>query len=85
MRSKRNRLRAGLAAQGHRLFTPDGNASSIVTFLFTRDPAEVRGAFDAARIDVSVRDALKQVRVSPALFNTTAEVAQLLDVTKGLR
>lgn len=78
-------LRAGLAAQGHRLFTPDGNASSIVTFLFTRDPAEVRGAFDAARIDVSVRDALKQVRVSPALFNTTAEVAQLLDVTKGLR
>ena len=78
-------LRAGLAAQGHRLFTPEGNASSIVTFFFSRDPAEIRAAFDAAKIDVTVRDALKQVRVSPALFNTKDDVGRMLEVTKRLR
>ena len=78
-------LRAGLAAQGHRLFTPEGNASSIVTFFFSRDPAEMRAAFDAAKIDVTVRDALKQVRVSPALFNTKDDVGRMLEVTKRLR
>ena len=78
-------LRAGLAAQGYRLFTPEGNASSIVTFFFSRDPAEMRLAFEAARIDTTVRDALKQVRVSPALFNTTDDVARILEVTRRLR
>ena len=78
-------LRAGLAAQGHRLFTPEGNASSIVTFFFTRDPAEMRSAFDVAKIDTTVRDALKQVRVSPALFNTKDDVARILEVTRKLR
>ena len=78
-------LRAGLASQGHRLFTPEGNASSIVTFFFNRDPADVRASFNAAKIDVTVRDALKQVRVSPALFNTADDVARMLDVTRRLR
>ena len=67
-------LRAGLAAQGYRLFTPEANASSIVTFFLSRDPAEMRAAFDAAKIDTTVRDALKQVRVSPALFTTKDDV-----------
>ena len=78
-------LRAGLVSQGHRLFTPEGNASSIVTFFFNRDPAEVRASFNSAKIDVTVRDALKQVRVSPALFNTADDVARMLDVTRRLR
>ena len=78
-------LRAGLAAQGYRLFTPAGNASSIVTFFFSRDPAEMRAAFDAAKIDTTVRDAMKQVRVSPALFNTKDDVARILEVTARLR
>lgn len=78
-------LRAGLATQGYRLFTPEGNASSIVTFFFTRDPAEMRAAFDAAKIDTTVRDAVKQVRVSPALFNTKDDVARILEVTLRLR
>jgi len=30
-------LRAGLASQGYRLFTPEGNRSSIVTFYFSKD------------------------------------------------
>ncbi|MFI5309784.1 MAG: aminotransferase class V-fold PLP-dependent enzyme [Gemmatimonadales bacterium] len=76
-------LRAGLAAQGYRLFTPAGNASSIVTFFFSRTPAEVRAAFDAAKVDVTVRDA-QQVRVSPALFNTKEDVGKLLEVTRRL-
>ena len=78
-------LRAGLAAQGYRLFTPEGNASSIVTFYISRDPLEVRGAFDGAKIDTTVRDAQKQVRVSPALFNTKDDVARILEVTQRLR
>ncbi|MGQ0647156.1 MAG: aminotransferase class V-fold PLP-dependent enzyme [Gemmatimonadaceae bacterium] len=76
-----HRLREGLAGQGYRLFTPAGNRSSIVTFFFTRPPAELRAAFDAAHIDATVRDALKQVRVSPALFNTPDEVVGFLRVT----
>lgn len=78
-------LRSGLAAQGYRLFTPEGNASSIVTFFLDREPAELRSAFDAAKIDATVRDGLKQVRVSPALFNTKEDVARILDVTQRLR
>lgn len=78
-------LRDGLAGQGHRLFTPPDNASSIVTRYFTSEPAAVRAAFDAAQVDVSVRDALKQIRISPALFNTTDEVAKCLEVCKQIR
>jgi len=78
-------LRAGLAGQGFRLFTPEGNASSIVTFFFTGAPADVRAALDAAKIDATVRAPEKQVRVSPALFNTKDDVARMLEVTRRLR
>ena len=56
-----------------------------MTFFFNRDPAEVRSAFDMAKIDTTVRDVLQQVRVSPALFNTRDDVARMLDVTRRLR
>jgi selenocysteine lyase/cysteine desulfurase len=78
-------LQDGLARQGYRLFTPAGNASSIVTYFIAGDPAAHRAAFERATIDVTVRDALKQVRVSTALFNTADDVGKFLDVTKGLR
>ena len=78
-------LRAGLAAQGHRLFTPEGNASSIVTFFFSRDPAEMRSGFEGSKIETTVRDARKQVRVSAALFNNKDDVARMLEVTRRLR
>lgn len=78
-------LRSGLAAQGWRLFTPEGNRSSIVTFYLDRDPAAAHAAFDAAHVDVTVRDGVGQVRVSPALFNTGDEIARFLEVTKRLR
>ena len=75
-------LEAGLLAQGHRLFTPAGNRSSILCFYTTRPAADVRAVFDQAKIDVTVRD--NHVRVSPALFNNTGEIDAILAVTKKL-
>ena len=54
-------------------------------FYLDRDPAAAHAAFDASRIDVTVRDGVGQVRVSPALFNTADEIARFLEVTKRLR
>lgn len=77
-------LRAGLAAQGHRLFTPEANGSSIVTYYTSGDAAAVAAAFDRASIDVTVRGAVGQVRVSPALFNTRDDIGRFLAVTRTL-
>lgn len=76
-------LRAGLVKQGYKLFTPPGNASSIVTYWITDDPARHRQAFEAAKVDVTVRDT-KMIRVSPALFNTDEDIARYLEVTRTL-
>jgi selenocysteine lyase/cysteine desulfurase len=75
-------LHAGLVKQGHRMFTPEGNRSSIVTFYCSRPAEEVRGKFRAANVDVTIRGG--QVRVSPALFNNVDEIDRCLEVTKGL-
>jgi selenocysteine lyase/cysteine desulfurase len=72
----------GLVAQGHRMFTPPHNQSSIVTFYITKPMPDVRAAFQAANIDVTVRNG--QVRIAPALFNTSDEVARCLEVTRRL-
>jgi selenocysteine lyase/cysteine desulfurase len=77
-------LRAGLAAQGYKLFTPEGNRSSIVTYLTAKEAGTLTAAFDRAAIDVTVRAATGQVRVSPALFNTHDDIAKFLEVTKSL-
>jgi selenocysteine lyase/cysteine desulfurase len=45
----------------------------------------MRSAFENAKVDATVRDAVKQVRVSPALFNTKDDVARILEVTQRLR
>jgi len=77
-----HRLYAGLSQQGHKLFTPPGNRSSIVTMYATKPVADVRAAFHAANVDVTVRDG--QVRIAPALFNTGDEVDRCLEVTRRL-
>jgi cysteine desulfurase / selenocysteine lyase len=77
-------LRAGLAAQGFRLFTPEGNRSSIVTYFTSRPAASLTESFARASIDVTVRGALGQVRVSPALFNTSDDIVRFLAVTRTL-
>ena len=76
------RLQEGLVRQGHRLFTPAGNRSSIVTFYTTKPEAEVRTAFQNASVEVTVRTG--SVRISPALFNNADEIDRCLDVTKRL-
>jgi selenocysteine lyase/cysteine desulfurase len=76
------RLYAGLVKQGHRMFTPPGNRSSIVTFYSSKPLDDLRAAFRAAKIDVTVRNG--QVRVAPALFNNVDETERCLEVTKKL-
>jgi selenocysteine lyase/cysteine desulfurase len=76
------RLQDGLANQGHRLFTPMGNRSSIVTFYSTKPTADVRAAFDAGRVEVTSRNGI--VRISPALFNNSDDIDRCLEVTKKL-
>ena len=77
-------LRAGLAALGYRLFTPEGNRSSIVTYYVSKDAATLTAAFERASIDVTVRGAIGQVRVSPALFNTRDDIGRFLEVARQL-
>jgi selenocysteine lyase/cysteine desulfurase len=78
-----DRLNQGLRAQGRTVHTPPGNRSSIVAF--RADPAANPGAFYAnAGVDLSVREGGRQVRVSPALFNTAADIDRFLAITKGL-
>lgn len=77
-------LGTGLAAQGYRLFTPEGNRSSIVTYYTSKDAATLNAAFARASIDVTVRESLGQVRVSPALFNTHDDIERFLDVARQL-
>ncbi|HEY5418593.1 MAG TPA: aminotransferase class V-fold PLP-dependent enzyme [Gemmatimonadaceae bacterium] len=76
------RLQDGLEKQGHRLFTPHGNRSSIVTFYTAKQPSDVRAAFQSANIEVTVRDGT--VRVSPALFNNVDDIERCLATTKRL-
>ena len=75
---------AALAAQGYRLFTPEGNRSSIVTYFTTTPAGTLTEAFARARIDVTVRAGAGQVRVSPALFNTRDDIAAFLEVTRQM-
>jgi selenocysteine lyase/cysteine desulfurase len=76
-------LREGLIALGFRLFTPPDNASSIVSLHLDRDPARAREVLEKAGIQVSYRERGTQVRVSPALFNTQAEIRRFLETAKA--
>ena len=76
------RLQDGLARQGHRMFTPPGNRSSIVALYTSKPMADVRAAFTAANVDVTVRSGM--IRIAAALFNTTDEVDRCLEVTRRL-
>jgi len=76
------RLQDGLAKQGHRLFTPMGNRSSIVAFYTTKAPADIRAAFDAAKVEVTSRNGT--IRIAPALFNNAEDIDRCLEVTKKL-
>jgi selenocysteine lyase/cysteine desulfurase len=78
-----DRLNRGLRGLGARVLTPPGNRSSIVSFAVDpkRDPA---GHFAKAGVDVSIREGGRQVRVSPALFNTNDDIDRFLDIAAAL-
>ena len=76
------RLQEGLDRQGHRLFTPPGNRSAIVTFFTTKPTDQVQAAFREANVAVTVRNGM--VRVAPALFNNDADIDRCLEVTHRL-
>ena len=73
-------LRDGLVARGFRLFTPAGNASAIVSFYVEKTGAQAREALANAGVQVSFREKGTQIRVSPALFNTRADIQRFLEV-----
>jgi selenocysteine lyase/cysteine desulfurase len=75
-------LHEGLVKQGHSMFTPPGNRSAIVTFYCAKPAADIRSAFGAANVEVTVRSG--QVRVAPALFNNSDEIERCLEVTGKL-
>jgi len=75
------KIQDGLQKQGYKMFTPPGNQSAVVSFYSPRPQPELKAAFDAARLDVTVRD---YIRVGAALFNNADEVDQFLAVTKKL-
>ena len=79
------RLHGRLEEQGHRLLTPAGNRSAIITFEHQGDPAAVGESLRAAGIQATVREGGAQIRVGAALFNNAREVDGLLEVTAGWR
>ena len=84
-------VRKGLAEQGCRLFTPEGNDSPIVSFFVDRKRADVQTLLDAEKMKVSVQavdgsdGSTVRVRVAPAFFNNSLEVKRLLEVAEKLR
>jgi len=75
------RLNSGLRAQGHDVWTPVGNASSIVTFSHHRDIALVRSTLADAGIRISFKAEGEQLRAGIALFNIEDDIDRLLEVT----
>ena len=80
-----NELADGLRARGVAVQTPPGNRSSIVAFRNPADAATTRAVFDRARCRVSVRENGTQIRVSPALFNTSGDIRRFLDLVGELQ
>jgi selenocysteine lyase/cysteine desulfurase len=80
-----NDLADGLRARGVSVLTPAANRSSIVAFRNPADAAATRAILDRARCRVSVRENGTQIRVSPALFNTSDDIGRFLDVVGELQ
>ncbi len=74
-------LRRGLVDQGFAVLTPEGNCSTLISFLHGTDVERAKRELDDARVTVTFREHDSQTRVSPALFNTEADVNTLLGVT----
>ncbi len=80
-----HRLHKGLRTLGFDVLTPDGNRSSIVAFRVTKALDAITKHLADTKTQVSVRENGTQIRVSPALFNTDADIDRFLTVAEGLR
>ena len=78
-------LRKGLVERGFRLFTPEGNASSIITFFNPKPQEVVSKILDEAGVEISFRDNGGQIRVGIALFNNSSEIRRFLEAAEKFR
>jgi selenocysteine lyase/cysteine desulfurase len=80
-----NELADGLRARGLHVLTPARNQSSIVAFRNPANASATRTILDGSRCRVSVRENGTQIRVSPALFNTSEDIRRFLEVAGELQ
>jgi selenocysteine lyase/cysteine desulfurase len=80
-----HRLQQGLRTLGFDVVTPPGNRSSIVAFRVTKPQTAITALLAETKTSVSVRENGTQIRVSPALFNTDADIDRFLTVAEGLK
>jgi selenocysteine lyase/cysteine desulfurase len=76
------KLQGALSGMGHRLFTPMGNRCPIVSFYINQPVGKARALFADNKINVTARNGT--VRVSPALFNTDADIERFIHVAREL-
>jgi len=80
-----DRLRRGLAEQGHSVFGPQARerASGIVSFVPRQGTAEsLLKRLKAHRVQVAARCGM--VRVSPHFYNTEAEIDRVLEISRAV-
>jgi len=89
-------LRNGLIDQGFRMFTPERNRSSILSFYVRKSPKDVQAILDAERVKVSVHsdeedspagatgNPTVKIRVAPAFFNNASDINRFLEVSQKL-
>ena len=80
-----HRLRRGLRTLGFDVTTPEGNRSSIVAFRVNKPQEAIVRHLADTKTQVSVRENGTQIRVSPALFNTSDDIDRFLTVAEGLK
>ena len=80
-----SRLAPWILAAGFAVLTPEGNRSSIVAFRVTKSADAIATHLADTKTSVSVRENGTQIRVSPALFNTDADIDRFLTVAEGLK
>jgi selenocysteine lyase/cysteine desulfurase len=71
-----DRLQEELPKLGYRPMTPRGNQSSIASFIVP-DPESLKKRLQAARITTRIWH--HQMRISPSVFNTDAQVTALIE------
>jgi selenocysteine lyase/cysteine desulfurase len=80
-----DRLQRGLRTLGFDVTTPEGNRSSIVAFRVSAPQDAIVRHLVETNTQVSVRENGTQIRVSPALFNTSNDIERFLTVAEGLK